>query len=349
VSLWLNSLNGSSQVPWFGYQLFNGNSLIGARRQVFSERQLKAKKPAERWYNLEPKRLSPFSLVPDSADTRAANEIYHFLLPDPGMANVSDKEAKKLKPAAFDKLKNWRKQFTEPLEAYEVELLQKMSHAIDQLWAEHAATLRLDRHKTEDAFAIWGQTAEGKASSTAEKDTIRASGIFNHDAKIATPYHRLKLVMDYWCALWFWPLDKVDELPDRATWLMELNLILQTQIFDFKLPTQGGLDFDADGEAVDQTTTSALSEIQTGTDLLAPVQGSFLEETQPTLTEAEQQLQQVLTAKGQLHLPSLYQRFSRLGLVKTLADRFKFFHWELSFADIFADRGGFDVMVAPPF
>lgn len=348
VSLWLNSLNGSSQVPWFGYQLFNGNSLIGARRQVFSERQLKAKKPAERWYNLEPKRLSPFSLVPDSADTRAANEIYHFLLPDPGMANVSDKEAKKLKPAAFDKLKNWRKQFTEPLEAYEVELLQKMSHAIDQLWAEHAATLRLDRHKTEDAFAIWGQTAEGKASSTAEKDTIRASGIFNHDAKIATPYHRLKLVMDYWCALWFWPLDKVDELPDRATWLMELNLILQTQIFDFKLPTQGGLDFDADGEAVDQTTTSALSEIQTGTDLLAPVQGSFLEETQPTLTEAEQQLQQVLTAKGQLHLPSLYQRFSRLGLVKTLADRFKFFHWELSFADIFADRGGFDVMLGNP-
>lgn len=348
VSLWLNSLNGSSQVPWFGYQLFNGNSLIGARRQVFSERQLKAKKPAERWYNLEPKRLSPFSLVPDSADTRAANEIYHFLLPDPGMANVSDKEAKKLKPAAFDKLKNWRKQFTEPLEAYEVELLQKMSHAIDQLWAEHAATLRLDRHKTEDAFAIWGQNAEGKASSTAEKDTIRASGIFNHDAKIATPYHRLKLVMDYWCALWFWPLDKVDELPDRATWLMELNLILQTQIFDFKLPTQGGLDFDADGEAVDQTTTSALSEIQTGTDLLAPVQGSFLEETQPTLTEAEQQLQQVLTAKGQLHLPSLYQRFSRLGLVKTLADRFKFFHWELSFADIFADRGGFDVMLGNP-
>ncbi|MEI5617536.1 hypothetical protein WB403_51480, partial [Streptomyces brasiliscabiei] len=78
-------------------------------------------------------------------------------------------------------------------------------------------TLRADRNRTEDQFAIWGQEGADKASSTATKDSIRANGIFNLEAKIATPYHRLKLVMDYWCALWFWPLDKVDELPDRAT------------------------------------------------------------------------------------------------------------------------------------
>src|SRR5690606_19907007 len=38
----------------------------------------------------------------------------------------------------------------------------------------------------------------------------------------------------------------------------------------------------------------------------------------------------------------------RLQLVKELADKFKFFHWELTFADIFADRGGFDVMLGNP-
>lgn len=347
VSLWLNSLNGSSQVPWFGYQLFNGNSLIGARRQVFSESQLKAKKPAERWFNFEPKRLTPDSLALSVANISAGqtprdgNEIYHFLLPDPGMANVSDKEAKKLRPAAFDKLKNWRKQFTEPLESYELDLLKKMSRAIDLLWGEHVATLRADRNRTEDQFAIWGQDSADKASSTAAKDSIRANGIFNLDAKIATPYHRLKLVMDYWCALWFWPLDKVDDLPDRATWLMELNLVLQSEIFNFQQPAQSGFDFDA-------STTSTNEPVSSSPDLLAPAQGSFLDEPQANLSEAEQKLQQVLTAKGQLHLPSLYQRFSRLGLVKNLADRFKFFHWELSFADVFADRGGFDVMLGNP-
>lgn len=349
VSLWLNSLNGSSQVPWFGYQLFNGNSLIGARRQVYAASLLTANRPADRWFHQESRRLRPETLAATS--DRAPNEIYHFLLPDPGMANVSDKEAQKLKPAAFAKLKEWRKQFTEPLQSYELDLLIKMSYAIDLLWAEHVATLRTDRHTTEDQFAIWGQEATDKASSTAIKDSIRATGIFNHDAKIATPYHRLKLVMDYWCALWFWPLDKVDELPDRASWLMELNLVLQTEIFSFNLPTQGGLDFDAEpdqphlGAAISGTR---LPDHSATNDLLAPAQGSFLEETQPHLTAAEQQLKEVLTAKGQLHLPSLYSRFKRLGLVKTLADRFKFFHWELNFADVFADRGGFDVILGNP-
>ncbi|MDX5329529.1 MAG: hypothetical protein LPK06_12190 [Marinobacter sp.] len=35
VSLWLNALSGGHNVPWFGYQLFTGNSLIGARREVY--------------------------------------------------------------------------------------------------------------------------------------------------------------------------------------------------------------------------------------------------------------------------------------------------------------------------
>lgn len=32
--------------------------------------------------------------------------------------------------------------------------------------------------------------------------------------------------MDYWCALWFWPIDKADELPDRGTWLFEIETLL---------------------------------------------------------------------------------------------------------------------------
>ncbi|MCP4378830.1 MAG: class I SAM-dependent DNA methyltransferase, partial [bacterium] len=53
VSLWLNAIYGENdeqgrprpaRVPWFGYQLFNGNSLVGARAQVFSTTQIQAKK-----------------------------------------------------------------------------------------------------------------------------------------------------------------------------------------------------------------------------------------------------------------------------------------------------------------
>ena len=40
VSLWLNAISEGGHVPWFGLQLATGNSLVGARRQVFSTVQL---------------------------------------------------------------------------------------------------------------------------------------------------------------------------------------------------------------------------------------------------------------------------------------------------------------------
>lgn len=336
VSLWLNSINGSNQVPWFGYQLFNGNSLIGARRQVYDEKQIKTKVKADKWFNFAPKRLAPESLARKKSD-RAETEVYHFLLPDPDMANVTDRDAKALKPEKFETIKNWRKGFLSNLEAWEIETLQQFSDVIDGLWAQHVQTLRADRARTEDQFKIWGHESKGQTTTTAAKDEIHATGIFNHDAPIATPYHRLKLIMDYWCALWFWPIEKADLLPDRATWMMELKLVLESEVYDFHQPEQGGFDFDA--------TVADTPPALTG---FEKPQHDLFGDDQLSLTIQEEKLSQVLTAKGELHLPSLYKQHPRLQLVKELADKFKFFHWELTFADVFADRGGFDVMLGNP-
>ncbi|MDM1248959.1 class I SAM-dependent DNA methyltransferase [Acinetobacter sp. R933-2] len=336
VSLWLNSINGSNQVPWFGYQLFNGNSLIGARRQVYEEKQIKTKSKTDKWFNFAPKRLAPESLAQKKSD-RAKTEVYHFLLPAPDMANVTDKDAKALKPEKFEMIQNWRKGFLSNLEAWEIEILQQFSEVIDGLWTQHTQSLRADRARTEDQFKIWGQESKGQTTTTAVKDEIHANGIFNHDAPIATPYHRLKLVMDYWCALWFWPIEKADLLPDRATWMMELKLVLESEVYDFHQPEQSGFDFDA--PVVD--TRPALTGFE-------KPQHDLFSDDQLSLTVQEEKLSQVLTAKGELHLPSLYKQHPRLQLVKELADKFKFFHWELTFADIFADRGGFDVMLGNP-
>ena len=43
VSLWLNTIYPGSRCPWFGLRLTVGNSLIGARRQVFKAADLKRK------------------------------------------------------------------------------------------------------------------------------------------------------------------------------------------------------------------------------------------------------------------------------------------------------------------
>jgi type II restriction/modification system DNA methylase subunit YeeA len=110
VSLWLNALSGGHTVPWFGYQLFAGNSLIGARREVYSKAALKKQPKDGLWYNNAPRRLPPETLSnPQGQDGRKPGEIYHFLLPDPGMAGYSDKVAKQLRPEAFKAIKEWKR------------------------------------------------------------------------------------------------------------------------------------------------------------------------------------------------------------------------------------------------
>ena len=38
--------------------------------------------------------------------------------------------------------------------------------------------------------------------------------------------------MDYWCALWFWPIEKADLLPSRDEYLMDLQLIIEGNVID---------------------------------------------------------------------------------------------------------------------
>jgi hypothetical protein len=45
-------------------------------------------------------------------------------------------------------------------------------------------------------------------------------------------FQRLKLLMDSWCSLWFWPLDKTDELPQRTSFLAAANLLLGNRVPD---------------------------------------------------------------------------------------------------------------------
>ena len=256
VSLWLNAIYGEldeqgnpvtdaqgrplpARVPWFGYQLFAGNSLIGARHQVYNATALKkGAKPA--WHEEPPRRATPEA-------PRKPDEIWHFLLPDPGMANYTDKAAKALYPDDFERLKKWRRDFTRPLEPHEVARLQQLSERVQALWQEHTQALARDRERTEDALDLWPHDAGAKADTSgeaitrAQKEAIRRAGLFNEDGDYATPFRRLKLVMDYWCALWFWPIADSAKLPSREEWWLEVGAVLEGNVVE--LAPQRGLDF----------------------------------------------------------------------------------------------------------
>lgn len=47
-------------------------------------------------------------------------------------------------------------------------------------------------------------------------------------------------------------------------------------------------------------------------------------------------------------IPRLRQETPRLDLAARIAEQNKFMHWELEFADLFAERGGFDLIIGNP-
>jgi len=343
VSLWLNAIYGRAdqdadgnplaprpaRVPWFGYQLFAGNSLIGARREVFQSSSLKAKvKPA--WHEEAPRRVDV------SKHDRAADEIYHFLLPDPGMAHYTDKVAKGLYKEDFDRIKAWRKDFMRPLEPHELSRLQQLSARIDELWGEHAQWMARDRALTEDALTVWpAPESDAPNIARAQKEDIRRRGLFNEDSDLATPFRRLKLVMDYWCALWFWPIQGSATLPSREEWWMEVGAVLEGNIVD--LTPQARMDFSAPPQIIVPPVP-----------LAPPVQPGFDGfETLTSLVVTPEQFG-LLDKFGQLRISKLRTAFSRIALVEGIASQRRFMHWELCFADVFASRGGFDLVLGNP-
>jgi hypothetical protein len=354
VSLWLNAIYGQpekdddgnalaprpARVPWFGYQLFAGNSLIGARREVFRSSSMKAKaKPA--WHEEAPRRVDVQQ--PD----RAADEIYHFLLPDPGMANYTDKVAKGLYKADFERIKAWRKEFMRPLEAHELSRLQQLSKCIDALWDEHEEWMARDRARTEDALTVWpAPESDAPNIARSQKEDIRRRGLFNEDSDLATPFRRLKLVMDYWCALWFWPIQDSANLPSREEWWMEVGAVLEGNIVD--LTPQASMNF----AAPPQTMVSPVPSARPA--LLVPLVQPMFEgfETQLSLVVEPEQSKPAPSSLhdkfGQLRIGKLRTAFARIALVEGIASQRRFMHWELCFADVFASRGGFDLVLGNP-
>ena len=117
--------------------------------------------------------------------------------------------------------------------------------------------------------------------------------------------------MDYWCALWFWPIEKADLLPSRHEFILDLMLILE-------------------GELVE--TSAGLAE-----------QLSMFPDGKP-----KQMALKMVDELGLVDVDRLCRENERLSLVQDLVEKQHFHHWEMVFADVFADKGGFDLVLGNP-
>lgn len=305
ISLWLNTLfapegDGKAFVPWFGLQLICGNSLIGAKRAVYTVAEVQQK-----YYTTAPQ---PLPLKPD----QLIDGIWHFVLPDPGMGDYTDKVVKSLAAEELNTLKQWRSEFCAPLQRDEIDRLRELSQAIERLWLAHVEEMQALRQKSTDRLPLWPSTAPIDFSgSIAQKDKALAEEFYSRGVRNSSAYQRLKLVMDYYCALWFWPLDQVQSLPSRADYLDDLTWIC--------------------------SDLSIFSSTPQGEDL--PLFAASM--TQMQQSRYENHL-------GTVDLAKLKQDRPRLQAVESIAQQQRFTHWELEFADVFARKGGFDLVIGNP-
>ncbi len=295
VSLWLNAMHPGLQAPWFGLHLRRGNSLIGARRATYAPEKLK--KGA--WLKAAPtdRKLAE--------GPTADGEIHHFLLPADGWGAVTGaKEAKELRPDEVARLKDWKKTHKN-LDARQIARLQALARRVESLWELATRRLAIAEKDLRRPIELWKGPEPSRAAG-ATREELEAA-LLDPDSALG----RLRLVMDAWCSLWFWPVDGPNGAPKPpgvGEWLDTLEAILGTDPGDVP---EGQLDLFADLD---------------------------------TLLAREEQL--ALDFSMQL-TENVRAEQPWLGQVAEIRDREAFFHWELEFAPVF-ERGGFDLQVGNP-
>lgn len=304
ISLWLDTMSAELKAPWFGLHLRHGNSLIGAQRSTFPSASLKKRdylKQTPRHHSVESISCAIESGQPDPS---VAGRVHHFLVPSTGWGAAADsKDLKEVAPEEVASMKNWRKSIQRAFAAPEIKQLKKLSERVERLWQLALVRLRIAESQVSRTVSVWGQeVAESGQAVTREQIEHELFG--NMDGA----YQRLRLVMDAWNALWFWPLTEVSLLPSKDEWLSTLVDALGISTESTAKTGQYSIGYDLKWDelnSVEQLEFSALPY-------------SKLIEAHPWLKTARQ----------------------------VSADQ-AFFHWDLDFAAVMAE-GGFDFQVGNP-
>ncbi|MEE2032321.1 Eco57I restriction-modification methylase domain-containing protein [Rhodococcus chondri] len=209
ISLWLDTMVAGLQAPWFGLHLRRGNSLIGARRAVYSTTQLTKKA----WLTTSPKD------APLGEEIGAG--IHHFLLPSQGWGAVVDTvEAKTYAPEKREELRLWRNGIRSNPSPAIKKRLTALAQRVETLWGFTLRRLTIAESEARRNIHIFG-TDEPEHTPAITREQIEK---VLHDENGA--YRRLRRAMDAWCALWSWPLTTDIEPPDWDQWLGGLEAIL---------------------------------------------------------------------------------------------------------------------------
>lgn len=337
LSLWLNVIHKDMETPFFANRLAVGNAVIGAWLKVYKKEEFYsvaekygAKLKPNKWWEKAPHKVH-FS---KNTVKRSVNEVYHFLLPDANMLGVrSIKEQKRVHGEDDKRMATILKDWTSPIGSYQLKTLQRISAKIDILLKEYFTDQLTIEKYTNNRNEVWDGIDhvtpasmfhnEDMAESYAKKQRLFDTRYGHNNA-----YRKLKLVMDYWCALWFWEYGDTDSLPTREEYWADIEKLL-----------------DVDNENLDARTRRALEHT-----------GNMVSEEEPEynrISEVEAQIvartqEELLSESRGAHTLFVDDDPMRFKIVVRLSERYRFFHPMLEFLEVFWLRDGFDIICGNP-
>jgi hypothetical protein len=335
LSLWLNVIHRDMETPFFSNRIGVGNAVVGAWLRVYKAQDVALpegggrRAAAREWWESAPRQLEfkPQTDGDKIKHGRKADEIYHFLLPDKGMVpSAGIKMLKDENPEAARRVTTWKKEFIKPLGKAEVTKLQRICEHIDVLLAEYYRFQVSLNVQTSNRQNLFGMTGKGDQVTMQLRSYDEKERLADQRNRHNAPYYKLKMVMDYWCSLWFWDMRRADVLPDRNRWWDDIASILE-------------LDADSAAAAIIESRGQRRM-FDTATQTALPLHVSDAGEQSAALfTETIV----ATTDKG-----DLFDTNERLQLVANLANTYRFFHPQLEFLEVFWERGGFDLIAGNP-
>ncbi|MFJ9216500.1 hypothetical protein ACIRJL_10235 [Streptomyces sp. NPDC102383] len=446
VSLWLNTMHPGMRAPWFGLHLRRGNSLIGGRRAVYAGDDVSS--PEKAWLKakgaLAP---TPLPFLKDGEPQKLPQEAVHqFLLPSPGWAAVTgSKEAKELDRQGVEQLASWKKGVLKrpkrstahlnkdgsrtrlaggklkPELTSQFTKLRDAARRVEFLWSVVIKRMELSEQEIARHIDVWQADPKDPEYAFLQhpKQAVPKEKVLEDLFNAAdTPYWRLKKVMDAWCALWFWPADKVglldgtdgdyaasQDVVDSADSLSELlggvpitgelpeelavvepepgvspkveplvaepatlfSLNAEQVSFDEFTAADGNAE-PAKSEKTQRTARKAatpkpkvppkrravpLKDLDDWLEFLESMLGTAdlpegtLLDTFKSL-DALKEFEETLPGFMGMETSNPEDRYPWLRSVKDIAAEQGFLHWELEFALVFAQSGGFDLQVGNP-
>jgi hypothetical protein len=338
LSLWLNVIHKDMETPFFANRLAVGNAVIGAWLKVYSRQDIYGiKGPRNRllpnkWWEKAPHKVKFFQ----NRVNRSVNDVYHFLLPDANMLGVrSIREQKQAHPNEYRRMTTILSDWTAPITDYDFKTLQRLSSKIDLLLKEYYTDqLSIDKY-TNNRNEVWDGIDHADTGSLFKEEEqaesyAKKQQLFDTRYRRDNAYRKLKLAMDYWCALWFWEYDDANDLPTRQEYWADIEALL-----------------DVDNDKLDRRTRQALERV--GSDYAAedmPEYGTRMtEEESEIVTKTQEEL--LTESHGSFTLFADDEPL-RLKIADRLAKRYRFFHPMLEFIEVFWLRDGFDIICGNP-